>query len=304
MIADTDLILNTAMREPDDEGWYQIAPYGEFPAVVGGRKFTQVIDREAAQALAESFIPNSTAALIDFDHFSMDPDRSSEAAGWTQQMEARDDGLYARIDWSDVGAGAVKGKRFRFFSPVWNRADCETLAGGRIRPRRLKSLALTNAPNIPHRPITNRNPNEEVTMTAIAEALGLPADADEATVLEALKALQSRVDELETADSETKADEIMNRFADVIQDKDAIRKQIIANREGTLAVLQGLRAASKADTLPNRRDGKLPTLDGEKAADEAQAAAIRNRAGEIRKTEGLTFSAAWDRASTEIRNRK
>jgi hypothetical protein len=74
-----------------------------------------------------------------------------EAGGRVEQKVAKDakgPGLWAKIRWSDVGEEAVKGGRYRFISPVWNRADCVDLGGGRVRPVRLLNAAVTNDPNI------------------------------------------------------------------------------------------------------------------------------------------------------------
>jgi len=40
---------------------------------------------------------------VDFDHFSLDTEKSSEAAGWISDLESRDTGLWARVRWSDAG---------------------------------------------------------------------------------------------------------------------------------------------------------------------------------------------------------
>ena len=110
--------------------------------------------------------------MIDFDHFSYDPGRSSEAAGWLQALERRADGLWGRIKWSDKGEEAVTNGRYRFVSPTWLREDCEVVSvptespsgdsprrspdgnpddsnpKQALRPLRLDSLALTNSPNL------------------------------------------------------------------------------------------------------------------------------------------------------------
>ena len=149
-----NLILNRDFRLPED-GWYQIAPLGEFPHAGAG--VVQVIDAEACVAMAARFaadanVPNFAGLLIDFDHFSLDVGQRSEAAGWIVGLEARQEGrgsgvespasfhdgttprqspagagLWAQIRWSDVGEAAVKGGRYRFLSPVWTRADCVDL---------------------------------------------------------------------------------------------------------------------------------------------------------------------------------
>ena len=159
------------------DGWVHVTPCGEFPHAGAG--VTQVVDREACHRIAAEFggrkeDPNFPGVLVDFDHFSLDTDKSSEAAGWITGLEARDTGLWARVRWSDSGLAAVKGGRFRLVSPVFPApADCEDLGGGRIRPVKLVSVALTNEPNIKGaRPIANRKPGgSEEGARGDAEAL-------------------------------------------------------------------------------------------------------------------------------------
>ena len=143
------------------DGWVQVTPCGEFPH--GGAGVTQVIDREACDRIAADFNgrksdANFPGVLVDFDHFSLDTGKSSEAAGWISDLESRDTGLWARVRWSDAGLSAVRGGRFRLMSPVFPPPSaCEDLGGGKIRPVKLVSVALTNEPNIKGgRPIANR----------------------------------------------------------------------------------------------------------------------------------------------------
>ncbi len=145
------------------DGWAHITPCGEFPHAGAG--VVQVIDRAACDAMAAEFCArkadaNFPGVLVDFDHFSLDIGQSSEAAGWITELESRDTGLWARVRWSDAGLSAVQGGRFRLMSPVFPPpSQCEGLGGGRIRPRALVSVALTNEPNIKGgRPIANREP--------------------------------------------------------------------------------------------------------------------------------------------------
>ena len=150
------------------DGWVQVTPCGEFPHAGAG--VTQVIDREACDRIAAEFNSrkadsNFPGVLVDFDHFSLDTGQSSEAAGWITELESRDTGLWARVRWSDAGLAAVQGGRFRLMSPVFPPpSQCEDLGGGRIRPRALVSVALTNEPNIKGgRPLANRQPVENRT---------------------------------------------------------------------------------------------------------------------------------------------
>ena len=143
------------------DGWVQISPLGDFNHVGAG--VVQVIDREACDRIAADFNARKSDAnfpgvLVDFDHFSLDTEKSSEAAGWISDLESRDTGLWARVRWSDAGLSAVQGGRFRLMSPVFPPPSaCEDLGGGKIRPVVLVSVALTNEPNIRGgKPIANR----------------------------------------------------------------------------------------------------------------------------------------------------
>ncbi len=86
------LILNPDTFQMPDDGWYQIAPVGEFPH--SGAGVVQVVDRAACDAMVNAFRadamkPNFAGLLIDFDHFSLDEELKSEAAGWITALEAR-----------------------------------------------------------------------------------------------------------------------------------------------------------------------------------------------------------------------
>jgi len=175
------LLLNRESFEMPADGWYQIAPVGEFPH--GGAGVVQVVDRVACESMVAAFCtdamkPNFAGLLIDFDHFSLDEKLKSEAAGWITALEARfltadcrpqtvdaynaeytekNAGLWGKIRWSDLGEACVKGGRYRFISPVWSRADCLDLGDGRVRPVRLLNAALTNDPNLKGMvPLSNR----------------------------------------------------------------------------------------------------------------------------------------------------
>ncbi|MDD3276736.1 MAG: phage protease [Kiritimatiellales bacterium] len=160
-----NLILNRNFELPAD-GWYQLAPLGEFPHAAAG--VTQVIDEAACARMVSAFETVKNASgnfpglLIDFDHFSLDAAKHSEAAGWITDLKFISPtsnsslatthnphgGLYANIRWSDVGETAVRGGRYRFLSPVWAKSDCEDLGNDRLRPVRLLNAAVTNDPNL------------------------------------------------------------------------------------------------------------------------------------------------------------
>lgn len=337
------LILNRDFQPPSD-GWYHLARPGDIPHPASG--LVQVVDQAALLSIVNRFKSDATAAgdrfaglLVDFDHFSLDSDKPSEAAGWIMDMENRSDGLWAKIRWSDTGEAAVNGGRYRFLSPVWNRVDCEELGGNRVRPHRITNAAVTNDPNFKGlTPLSNRrnvnnsaNNNKpetkpEGTMdykAKLIELLGLGADAADADIEAAIAAkqadvaneeaeaekkktdevcnrLRNRVKELEAAALTQKVDATLKDFEGVITNREDVKAGLMANFDGTLKVLRAMKTAA----LPNRRDGKLPANDAggqDDSAARAQAAKIRNRAKEIQATNrGLSFTSAFERAKAEI----
>jgi len=145
----------------DEKGWAHITPLGEFEHAGAG--VVQVIDAEAAKAMVEDFKAKASAdnfpgLLVDFDHFSMDTDKPSEAAGWICDLRHDSKGVWAQVRWTDRGKESVEGGVYRLVSPVFPKPSlCESLGENRIRPREIVSVALTNEPNIKGaQPLTNR----------------------------------------------------------------------------------------------------------------------------------------------------
>ena len=156
------LILNRneSFVLPSD-GWYHLCATGEFPHGESG--LVQVVDLASCDAMLNAFYKdaaeeNFAGLLIDFDHFSLDNNMKSEAAGWITQLENRETGIWGKVRWSDSGEASVKGGRYRFISPVWSRGDCEDLGNNRVRPVRLLNAAVTNDPNLKGMvPLSNRS---------------------------------------------------------------------------------------------------------------------------------------------------
>ena len=122
------LILNRETFQMPDDGWYQIAPLGEFPHKPTG--VMQVVDADACTAMVNAFreaagAPNFAGLLIDFDHFSLDEKLKSEAAGWIVALEARGSGQGAVGSWQ----GAV-GRGMNALTPTLSRGERESPTAG------------------------------------------------------------------------------------------------------------------------------------------------------------------------------
>jgi hypothetical protein len=114
--------------------------------------------RRAKEAAGESF----GGVLVDQEHFSYDTSKSSEAMAWIMDLQNRGGTLYAQLRLTDLGEQALQNGRYKFISPVWKPRDCQALGNKRIRPLRLDSCGLTNAPNIKGLPpLVNRDLQED-----------------------------------------------------------------------------------------------------------------------------------------------
>ena len=254
------------------DGYIMVVPRGEWPHPESG--LVQVVDDASLQHIANSLTADR---LIDFDHFSYDPDKSSQAAGWFSDHQIRADGLWVKPRWSDEGQRVVANGRYRYASPVWLRDQVEELGDKRVRPLAIDTLGLTNSPNIKGMvPLTNReklsrqsvsaDPADETrpktqskTMKSLLAALGLSADASEQAALTELTKITNRIAELEKAgepiknrvaelEAENKrltehlVEQDIERFKNRIKpDKlEAMKAALLKNRAGTIEILEGL----------------------------------------------------------------
>ncbi|MDR0352931.1 MAG: phage protease, partial [Opitutaceae bacterium] len=284
-------LLNRAGELPAD-GWFHLVKNGDHPLSLktreGFRRIVQRLDEKGCAAIVVDFRNRLGAdpafrVLVDFDHFSHDPGKSSEAAGWITAMENRADGIWFQADWSDAGRAAILNHRYRSISPAWRPSDCEQVAPGIYRPLRLRDAGLTNKPNLQGlTPFWNRESDPQpsnkqhkdiMNLQAIALALGLPETADEAAIIQAIKALtqgaaqtaplQNRLTELEKKHGALLAESVTRELdanADVIPEaqKDAWRNRLENDFSGTAELLRGLKR-----TAPEK---KPPVHDAAKAA--------------------------------------
>jgi hypothetical protein len=147
------------------EDWVQLSPFGDFPHTRG----LQRVDRTAADGMVAQF--NSFRARLGrlfggVPFYVGHPDLPSssdvvdrKAYGWIMEVEAREDGFYGRVKWSDAGMELLRNAHYKYLSPFWEAREIGQENGRRIyRPIALISAGLTNQPNIPVRPLANSNP--------------------------------------------------------------------------------------------------------------------------------------------------
>ena len=106
------------------------------------------------------------------------------ARGWITALEARADGIWARVKWTPEGARMVASREYRGISPVIDPDE-----KGNIR--RILRAGLTNDPALLGLVSLNTAETAMTLHASLAEMLGLETDADEAAILGAVRALKT-----------------------------------------------------------------------------------------------------------------
>ena len=177
----TELKIEKTIAPGETVPGVQLCPFGEYQ----GQQRLQVCDRQAfEQVIADWREGGAKEILMDFEHKSeVDKiDSDTRAAAWIANLAIDDErGLVGDLKFTDEGADAVANRRLRFLSPVWPLDE-------EGRPTHLKSVALTNTPNIPVAPVLNKaqpgdtnveDTKENENMDKIKTALGLAPEASE-----------------------------------------------------------------------------------------------------------------------------
>lgn len=336
-IAHTD---TTAGKKP----WIHIVPKGRFPGVAvvpAGAKIkgyegtfdeptaietVTEYNAELLAALVQSFEGD---VLVDYEHFSHDPNKPTDAAGWGSAVRVSADGIELEVDWADPAKEKIQQKVYRYISPEFSgdvRFEDDEF---KFYPEALTGAGLTNRPKLKAlRPVsanreTTTPPTDMKAKQWLCSILGISADTPDDQLEAKVTAFQTELTDLRkeaksgkdaAAENETLRTEQMNRdlerFADVIDDKEAAKALLSLNREKAVKVFEGLQSKLKPEprtplfqknraTPPN---GQQHFEEGEDADEKATAhfRAVEARAHTIVRERGLSWTQAFDAAKAEL----
>lgn len=172
------LDLPVQVDSPENEIWWRVAPLGEYRyQLPDGTAVMQVIDREACETMARTFdsflrrLGLKTGLPIYEGHpdnpawQKENPGVKPSAVGRIQAVEVRDDGLWGKIALNTTGRALLdpSAPAYLHHSPHWFMSPISGRAHA-YRPVELRSLGLTNQPNLP-RELTTVAANEETQPT-------------------------------------------------------------------------------------------------------------------------------------------
>jgi phage I-like protein len=186
------LATASAVALPDGTApeWVKLFGYGPMQGRNGLGPYTVRDAAHAAEIIATTASYQAGAdAPIDYDHQTqMAPQNGGRApaSGWIKELAARDDGLYARTEWTAAAAQHIAAREYRYISPTFVHDRDGTVI-------RIVGAGLTNLPNLEIPAIASQTQGDPMDpaelIKQIRAALGLPDDTADDALIERCKAL-------------------------------------------------------------------------------------------------------------------
>lgn len=204
--------------------WFQtFPPYGRYPVggtIEGAAKDAEyILDEASAKMIVRNFRLKQKkdidwpGILVDREHFSMMPDKASDAMAWATDIRINDDGsIWTKWRFTPEGEKIWTDRVLVNRSPAF----AATKDGKDYRPFELMSIGMTNTPHFKElstlaaaRATEVNNNKGEIHMNKLIEALGLAEGASEEDMLAAINALKEKASaaEAKATDAEKAKDE-------------------------------------------------------------------------------------------------
>lgn len=326
--------------------WTHIATRGEFPGTVeipagydvpgfgvAAEDMTvegvTVFDDRTMESIVQRF---DEEILIDADHLSHDMTQPTEAMGWGREVRyaANKEELELQTPWTPPGHEKIATQVYRYISPEFSGSVRYEGGVFKFYPSALTGAGLTNRPKLKAlRPVSanretkDQHPTMKHALTLLCGLIGAPETATEqelATKVDAFRSdlatSKNRASQADALEQEIKtlreeavtAD--LERFADVIEDKESAKELLQTNRAATVKLFTAAQAKAAAGgdgvITPIYQKNRATAPDGKKFSDggsgedDKKAASMRNRAQEIMAKEKIPFNAAFARAQAEM----
>lgn len=127
---------------PGAPDWIHLIPAGTFQGRDGRGPYRLANARDVMEQTR--LRAGACKMPVDYEHQGMLAPRNGKpapAAGWIDALQARANGIWGRVTWTDAAARFIANREYRYLSPVFNCARDGAVT-------RLLSAALTNEPNL------------------------------------------------------------------------------------------------------------------------------------------------------------
>lgn len=184
--------------------WIQLFPMGRSLGWDGRGPYI-LRDKAHAEKVIAASRREKVDLLIDRDHQKdlLPAGTVVLAAGWIKDLEAREDGIWARVEWTETAAQQLNAKELRYISPVFS-VNKDTRMIGRIM-----RASLTNTPNLELTAVASaqttqtsdqeENYSMDKHLLAIATLMAITSPANAEAIV---TAAQERFTQLETLQTE------------------------------------------------------------------------------------------------------
>ncbi|WP_444462221.1 phage protease [Rhodobacter capsulatus] len=181
----------------------------------------------------------------------------SPARGYITELQARADGIWGRVDWTEAGRALMADRAYLGISPAVVH-DGEKLIIGLAR------ASLTNKPNL--RGLTALHQETSMSLAAVAKALGLSDDAGEDQILGAIGEIK----------------------------KPSATETALQSSLAEIGVALGVTSAEPEDILAAAKAGKTSKVSEEAfVALQAEAVAISNELNTIKEARARDLATAF-----------
>lgn len=189
-----DCVTLAASADGEPLDWIKLLPIGRF-AGRDGRGPYEVADQAHAEQIIAASLKGDLEPVVDYDHQTdlaavKDVGGTAPASGWIKEMEARADGIWGRIEWTEKAKAALHAREYRYFSPVFPHSKSTgrvmaILRGGLTNKPNLALGALASEADQPHG-------DTDLDKSKLVKALGLSDDATEDDIHAAITAMNAK----------------------------------------------------------------------------------------------------------------
>lgn len=130
-------ILSLKINSKEAPELIRVLPLG----YVSSEKGDFIVDRESFRMISEHFRHRGIDVVIDYEHQTL-ADVQAPASGWIKEFLLKDDGIFARVEWTEHAKEYFRRKEYRYLSPVVMVRNSDRKAV------QIHSVALTNTPAI------------------------------------------------------------------------------------------------------------------------------------------------------------
>jgi phage I-like protein len=117
--------------------YIRVLPLGH----VSSEKGDFLVDGESFHLMREHMKHRAIDIVIDYEHQTL-KDVQAPASGWIKDLVLKNDGIFAKVEWTDKAKSYLRSKEYRYISPVVLVRKNDRKAS------QLHSVALTNTPAI------------------------------------------------------------------------------------------------------------------------------------------------------------